>query len=62
MRKKLIYNLVFNFGYDECEIITLSNKELTNLLVSLMIAERTAVFNGHKPVKLPAGRLNGNNY
>lgn len=61
MRKKLIYRLVFSFGYDECELLELSNKQLSNLLVSLMIAERTATFNGQKPVKLQAGRLICNN-
>lgn len=61
MRKRLIYRLVFSFGYDECELLELSNQQLSNLLVSLMIAERTATFNGHKPVKLQAGKLNCNN-
>ena len=61
MRKKLTYQLVFNFGYDECELITITTKELKSLLISLMIAEKTAVFNGNKPVKLQAGKLICNN-
>lgn len=58
-KKKLIYTLVFHFGYDECELVGLNNTELGHLVVKLRVAEKIAQFNNQKPVKLPAGRLNG---
>lgn len=58
---KTIYDLVFNFGYDESELSDLSYKELRSLKLSLMIAEKTATFNGHKPLKLACGKLNKHN-
>lgn len=58
-KKALVYQLVFNFGYDECELYGLTTKELASLLVQLEAAEKIVKFNGHNPVKLPAGKLNG---
>lgn len=44
----LKYTLIFDFGYEECELVGLTTKELGALVVALRCAEKCTIYG--KPV------------